>query len=94
MQTVIKAPYKEEWLKILGKGMITIPKSWRDELGMKEGEIVLAKKKANQIVIEQKIKKLPYRVYTKEEIKQFLKEDRLPEKLASRLTGKFGKMTV
>ncbi len=34
----------QEWLKVLGKGMITIPKVWRDELGLDEGKVVKAEK--------------------------------------------------
>jgi len=30
---------KEEWLKILDKGMLTIPKKWREELGFEKGKV-------------------------------------------------------
>lgn len=69
---------QEEWLKILGKGMVTLPKKWRDELQISSGDIVRAKKQGNRVVIEAQKRKAPYRVYSDSEIDQFLKEDRLP----------------
>ncbi len=65
----------EEWLRILTKGMVTIPKTWRDAYGLKEGDIVKAKKTARGIVIEPPQKKIPYRIYSQKELKQFIKED-------------------
>jgi len=50
MQPTIK--YQEEWVKILAKGLITIPKSFRDELGLKEGEVAKVKKIGTKIIIE------------------------------------------
>lgn len=41
-----------QWLKILGKGMVTLPKKWREDLGLEEGDIVRAKKKGNKVIIE------------------------------------------
>jgi len=67
---------QQEWLKILGKGMVTLPKKWRDELGISSGDIVKAKKEGNKVVIEpQKSKLAPYRVYSDKEIDEFLKDD-------------------
>lgn len=71
-----------EWLKVLGKGMVTIPKQWREELGLKEGDIVKAKKEGNRVIIEpQKSNLAPYRVYSGSEIDAFLKEDKLSRSL-------------
>lgn len=67
----------EEWLRVLGKGMITIPKSWREEYGLKEGNIVKAKKTSKGIIIEPQEKKVPYRIYSKQELNRFIKEDQL-----------------
>lgn len=70
----------QEWLKVLGKGMVTIPKRWRDDLGIEEGAVVKAKKEGNKVVIEtRQDDSVPYRVYTDTEIDEFLKEDQLPE---------------
>lgn len=72
----------QEWLRVLGKGMVTLPKKWREDLGIAEGDIVKAKKEGNKVVIEtQQASLAPYRVYSNEEIEEFLKEDPLPEPL-------------
>ena len=82
MSQTIVATNQEEWLKVLGKGMVTIPKQWRDELGLEEGDIVKAKKEGNRVVIEPQQSSLaPYRVYSTAEIDAFLKEDVLPKSL-------------
>jgi AbrB family looped-hinge helix DNA binding protein len=68
----------QEWLKILDKGMVTIPKKWREALGISTGDVVRAKREGNKVVIEtQKEKAVPYRIYTDKEIEEFLKEDKL-----------------
>ena len=67
---------QEEWLKILGKGMVTIPKKWRDDLRISEGDIIKATKNGNNVVLSSpKTHAAPYRVYTDEEIKTFIKDD-------------------
>lgn len=75
---------QEEWLKVLGKGMVTIPKKWRKELGIENGDIVKAKKVGNRVVIEAARAKAtaPYRIYSAAEIDEFLREDKLPEDLS------------
>lgn len=65
------------WIKMLDKGMVTLPKKWRDELGLKKGKVVKAKKRGKTILIEPMEVEAPYRIYTDEEIQNFLKEDRL-----------------
>ena len=81
---------QEEWLKILGKGMVTLPKKWRDELGIANGDIVKAKKEGNKVVIEaQRNREVPYRIYTNAEIKVFLAEDKIPKSLVKKLRKKF-----
>jgi AbrB family looped-hinge helix DNA binding protein len=84
----------EEWLKVLGKGMITLPKRWRDEMGIENGDVVKAKKEGNTVVIEAKPQPnptAPYRVYSDEEIKEFLAEDRLPEGFAESVQKRLAK---
>ncbi|OGG28955.1 hypothetical protein A2971_04890 [Candidatus Gottesmanbacteria bacterium RIFCSPLOWO2_01_FULL_46_21] len=69
---------QEEWLKVLGKGMVTIPKKWRDDLGIAEGDIIKATKQGKNVVLTSpKTRAVPYRIYTDDEIKTFLKDDRL-----------------
>ncbi|EKD65086.1 MAG: hypothetical protein ACD_50C00196G0003 [uncultured bacterium] len=80
----------QEWLKVLGKGMVTIPKKWREALGITTGDIVRAKKEGDKVVIEaQKDSNVPYRIYTDTEIEEFLKEDKLPKNLTKKLKKKF-----
>ena len=77
---------QEQWLKVLGKGMVTLPKKWRDEMRIQNGDVVKAKKEGNKVIIESaQSPKTPYRVYTKAEIDEFLKEDELPKKLAQKV---------
>lgn len=68
---------QEEWLKILGKGMVTLPKSWRDELGLAAGKIIKARKVGAKVILEAPAKAAPYRLYSDEEIEEFLEEDQL-----------------
>lgn len=77
---------QQEWLKVLGKGMVTLPKKWREEMGITNGDIVKAKKDGNKVIIEGIQKKTaPYRIYSTTEINEFLKEDKLSEKLAKKV---------
>lgn len=77
---------KEKWLKILGKGMVTLPKDWRSEMGIETGDVVMAKKAGNTLVIESKeLGKVPYRIYTDAELDEFLKEDTLPKSLSTKV---------
>lgn len=77
---------QETWLKVLGKGMVTLPKKWREDLGVATGDVIKAKKEGNKVVIEAlQTERVPYRIYTDAEIDQFLKEDRLPKRLAQKL---------
>ncbi len=81
---------QEEWLKILGKGMVTLPKKWRDELGIASGDVVKAKREGTRVIIEaQKQSSVPYRVYSDAEIEGFLKEDKIDEILVRKLKTKF-----
>jgi len=85
-------PVQEEWLRVLTKGMITIPKVWREELGLQEGNIIRAKKIANQIVIEPTGETVPYRIYSRAELERFLKDDRLSKKTAAKIDKKLRKL--
>lgn len=82
----------QEWLKVLGKGMVTIPKQWRDELGIEEGAVVKAKREGNTVVIEpSQSQSVPYRVYSDSEIEQFLADDTLPTSLAAKVKKDFSR---
>ncbi|MBI4990906.1 AbrB/MazE/SpoVT family DNA-binding domain-containing protein [Candidatus Gottesmanbacteria bacterium] len=83
MQTSQKTLVQEEWVKILGKGMITIPKSFREELNFREGEVAKIKKIGRRLIIEPR-DTADYRIYTDEELQEMLKEDKLPPRLAKK----------
>lgn len=77
---------QEEWLKVLGKGMVTLPKKWREEMNLLEGDIVKAKKMGNKVTIEPpNSQNAPYRIYSSSEINQFLQEDRIPQSLTKKI---------
>lgn len=76
-------PITTQWVKILTKGMITIPKPFREELGIKKGEVARIKKVGQRLIIEPR-EVADYEVYSDQELKEMLKEDQLPAKLASK----------
>lgn len=82
MQTLVFQP-QEEWVKILAKGMVTIPKSFREELGIREGEVARIKKVGKRLVIEPR-ELADYEVYSDKELSDMLKEDKLPKNLADK----------
>lgn len=72
---------QETWVKILNKGLITIPIAMRKKVGIEEGEIVRARVIGNAIVIEPR-QSIQYRLFSDKEVETWLKKDKLPEKLA------------
>lgn len=69
---------QDEWIRVLGKGMVTIPKKWRDDLGFIEGDMIKAKKQGKSVVLSStKTLSVPYRIYSDDEIKTFLKDDQV-----------------
>lgn len=82
---------QEEMLRILTKGMVTIPKLWRDELGLREGEFIRAKRVAGTVILEPSQQQAPYRIYTKRQLRQFLKDDILPASITSSVDKKLQK---
>lgn len=77
-------PTKQEaWIKVLAKGVITIPKGFRVQLGLREGEVAKARVVGNQLIIESR-ETADHRLYSKEQIDKMAKEDQLPEPLAEK----------
>lgn len=76
---------QEEYLRILGKGMVTIPKQWRDELGLKESSIVQAKKIGDRIIIRGESKFASLRTFGDDEIEAWLEEDKLPPPMTKKI---------
>lgn len=81
MSIPVKVGSDSQWVKILTKGMITIPKSFRDELGIKTGEVARIKRVGQRLIIEPR-EIADYEVYSDQELKEMLEEDQLPPKLA------------
>lgn len=87
---------QEEWLKVLGKGMVTLPKKWRQEMGIETGEVVKAAKEGNTIVIQVKspLQQVPYRIYTDAEIDEFLKDDAISGDLARKVDAHLARLST
>lgn len=67
----------EDIVKLQPKGLLTIPKRFRDELGFQEDGLVRVKQEKGRIVLEPvRILDYPVRSYSKEEIDVFLALDR------------------
>lgn len=67
---------QEELVKLQQKGLLTLPKRFRQQLDLKDESIVKIKKEGRKLIIEP-IVTLPYpvRTYTKEEIQEFINLD-------------------
>ena len=74
-------PMAEEWVKILGKGMVTIPKKFRDDLGIREGEVARIRKIGNRLVVESR-DAVTYEIYSDDEFREMMLADKLSAKLA------------
>lgn len=79
MTPPVAVPVTEEWVKILGKGMVTIPKKFRDDLGMREGEVARIRKVGKRLVIEPR-NFADYEVYSDADLRAMLAADKLPKK--------------
>lgn len=75
MKSTVKTD--QQWLKVLGKGMVTIPKKWRLALNINIGNMVKAQKVGDSLVIEPADKPAPYRVYSQAELESFIAEDQI-----------------
>lgn len=75
---------QEEWVNVLSKGIITIPKKMRETVGIKEGDVTKVRVVGRTIVIEPR-KESAVRTFTDEEIKEWLKEDELPKELIKKI---------
>lgn len=67
----------ENWIKVLGKGMVTLPADWRIKLGIGPGAMLKAKFTGDSIVLKPVAKAAPYRIFSDEEIAEFLENDKL-----------------
>lgn len=92
MKQVLTNEVPQEYLRILGKGMVTIPKEWRDELGLEEGKIVKAEKVGNKVIIVVPGEKAPYRTFSDAQIEQWLEADKLSKRLSRKIDLKLEKL--
>lgn len=81
---ILQSPTQDEaWIKILPKGLITLPKRMREKLDIKAGDIAKVKVSGNSIIIKPR-ELAEYRLFTDKEIKQWVRDDQLPAKLAKK----------
>lgn len=72
----------EEIVKMQPKGLLTIPKRIRENLGFEDDGLVRVREERGRVVLEPvRILDYPVRSYTKEEIKEFLALDRKESKI-------------
>ena len=85
MQTQNQMQPQETWIKVLSKGVITIPKEFREQLGLEEGDVAKAKVVGDRLIIQsRKVAQYEeYRLYSREELEKMTQEDQLPEPLAT-----------
>jgi AbrB family looped-hinge helix DNA binding protein len=72
-------------MKILGNGLITIPKAMRKKAGIKEGDVAKATLVGNKIIIEPRSSVKDYRVFTDEQVTQWLGDDTLSPEVIEKL---------
>ena len=73
-------------VKILPKGLVTIPKKLRQDIGLEENGLARIKKEGKRLILEPvNVVSYPLREYSVQEIKQFIKEDRLSPALARKV---------
>lgn len=73
---------QEELVKLQPKGLLTIPKKFRTQIGLKENSILKIKQDKNRLILEPVyVLEYPVRRYTKEEIGEFLALDERETKL-------------
>lgn len=83
MQVPQPAFQDEIWIKILPKGLITLPKKMREKLNIKAGDIAKINILGKSIIIKPR-EETEYRLFTNKEIKQWVKDDQLPVELAKK----------
>ena len=80
MKPLMIVDYQSEWVKILTKGLVTLPKNFRDSVGIREGDVARIRKIGRRLVIEPR-DLVDYEVYPDKDLKAMLREDKLPLKL-------------
>ena len=75
--------FQTEWVKVLNKGLVTLPKNFRDTVGIRAGDVAKVKMVGRRLVIEPR-DLADYEVYSQKELKQMLQADKLPKLLAKK----------
>jgi len=91
LQTAFQNQKLEEWVKLLSKGLITIPKPMRERLNLQQGEVVKVRLVGKRLVIEPR-EVADYEVYSDEELQRMLEEDKLSPKLAKQTQSFWNKI--
>ena len=78
MQQLI-SDFQTEWVKVLNKGLVTLPKNFRDSVGIREGDVARVRMVGRRLVIEPR-DLADYEVYSRKELKAMLEDDQLPPK--------------
>ena len=81
MQTLIQQTKMGSWIKLLSKGLLTIPKPMREQLNLQEGEVVKIRVIGKRLVIEPR-ELADYKMISDEELNEMIEMDTLPPKLA------------
>lgn len=71
----------EKWAKILPKGLLTIPKSMRERLNLREGEVVRIRIIGTRAVIEPR-ETVDEDILTDAQLQRILEKDTLPPAMA------------
>ena len=82
MQQLISG-FQTEWVKVLNKGLVTLPKNFRDTVGIREGDVAKVRMVGRRLVIEPR-DLADYEVYSQKEFKQMLQDDKLSKLLAKK----------
>ncbi len=73
-----------EWVKILNKGVITLPKKLRDQAGIQPGDVARARVSGRSIIIESRDAVDDVRIFTEEDFARWEREDKLSPELAEK----------
>ncbi|MBU1322939.1 AbrB/MazE/SpoVT family DNA-binding domain-containing protein [Patescibacteria group bacterium] len=77
--------FQTEWVKVLNKGLVTLPKNFRDTVGIREGDVAKITKIGRRLVIQSR-ESADYEVYGRQEFTEMLADDKLPRTLAKKTT--------
>lgn len=77
----VRSQSEEELVKIQARGLLTIPKRFRQDLFLEENSLARLKKEKGRLIIEP-VRTLPYpvRSYMNEDLKDFLELDKKESK--------------